>query len=152
MDRCPIDMPSDAEMRILISTVHRALPQLARSVPRSFIVDLDNYLRGFEAAFTRIAYLKRTPAPDKKHYLSWHIDECRQWLDACCIRWQGDVNAAYLTAIVAAGDICFHVGNPSVGQVWEIGVSAYDGRLATAAWRDALVGKLMSPTPARRFA
>ena len=147
----PIEMPSDAELSRLMTIVHEKYSQL-RPADRTDIGHAD-FFDGFNAAFTRIAYLKRTPLPDIKHYVSWHTDECQEWLRLHCPGARGRIAAAYLTAILASGDIPYTVGDPNTGTVWAVGVSSFTGKPATAAWKKVLRGELLAPSaPPRAFA
>ena len=77
---------------------------------------------------------------------AFHADECVDWLRLYRPGFQGNVRAAYLTAVLAAGYILFTVGDSMRGVMWEVGVSPWRGRPATNAWQRVLDGELLLPS------
>lgn len=127
-------MPSPAELLKLADIVRAHYPNF---------VFTDS---AFASAFRALGYLRRTDAPDRKHYASHWCEECeiilRSWSDGA------DIGAAFLPAVLAHFDIPFSDWTAD-GVCLEVGLDSYTGRPATDAWKRVLSGELPRPVGAR---
>jgi hypothetical protein len=67
--------PTNKELHSLLAVVLAKFPQLK---PQHR--DAEEFFDGFEWAFERVGFLRRTDAPDVRHYVGFWASECRDWL------------------------------------------------------------------------
>jgi hypothetical protein len=126
-------------------------PQLAdETVPDVAAINA-SFFREFKLSFIAIGSMRRTDQPDRAHYVGFHSAAAQSWLRSHNLF--ADIsNGAFILAALAHGDVPY-TSDELAGQLWELGLSAYVGGVARAAWKQVLAhGKLRqeSPVPPHR--
>jgi hypothetical protein len=167
-------MPSDGDLHRLMDIVLVAFPTLAPKIELSFTqritvrnfpsladkIEPDvggitaDFFREFKAAFIAIGSMRRMGEPDRRHYVSYHVEAAQSWLRSHNLFADIPTNA-FIAAALAHGDIPWTNGTID-GQLWELGINIYTGPVASDAWRLVLeTGKLRPAAglpPHRRMA
>jgi hypothetical protein len=150
-------MPSDEQLCQLADIVIETYPAFGDTSGPAFHGSVDereaDWLSQFKLSFRALGAMKRLAEPDRKHYLSHHIDACEAHLrvigKSATLR-----GNPFMAAVLAWGDICFSgVGLQHEGVVVEIGLSEHVGRAASdASWKRVLeTGQLLPMSrPARQ--
>jgi hypothetical protein len=149
-DHPMIALPDDTQRKRLAQIVAAKYPllgpDLARHHPRWHDQELTSWQRQFDAAFRRIAALRRD-AHDKLDERGVRIQavECEEWLKhrglAIDIGWP-----AFLVAAVAAGDVAFCLGESSYSTSTSLRLDSI-GRVALPAWKAVLEGRMRELLP-----
>ncbi len=136
------EMPDGADLKRLREVVLAEYPSLRDNSDRRVE---EAKLREFADALWASAFFYRTDTPNSHFYFGHWVDAASALLTQAGR--QSISGGAFLTAVIAAGDVCFQL--PGAGAVLEVGLDEYRGRPATNAWRRTLEGELLKPAPAR---
>jgi hypothetical protein len=151
-------MPTEGELGQLFVIVNRAYPELYANSNMDADSKGENHNQ-FRAqtrdCFIALSYWRRTPAPDRKHYCSFWMEEAAILLRSLG-RSPGDIKLGpFMMAVLCHGDICFTGLRQCSGNIYwplSIGLDKYSGAEATDAWKTVLAnGKPLeqrSPPPA----
>ena len=156
-------MPSDEQLHKLLDIVLASYPRLAPAIELSFMQRLTlrnaskeladqikpdvkgieaGFFKNFRACFVSIGGMKLMEEPDRRHYVSHHVEVARAWLRSFNINVEISTEA-FIAAALAHG-VPYTDGNVD-GNVWELGLSAYVGRSVVDGWKQILDSGRLRP-------
>jgi hypothetical protein len=146
-------LPDAEQMRALANRMLELFPELGphprHGAPQHEREDVERRWReGFAAAFVALGSMRRTDQPDHSRYISFFVAHCEGWLRS--FGNHTDIREPFALAALAWADIPWCDWRVD-GQVAELGLSAYIGRVASAeSWQKVLaLGVILPPTGAR---
>jgi len=146
IETSPIAMPTESEHQKILQVVFRYFPKFEpNSTGRWGPSDAEQFFRDYLAAFEAVSHFRRlTGETNKKYAIGWWTDHVCKWQSARGNSLGSLPGPAFLTAVLAAGDILYTPAN-EWGEVWTVGLDPYIGRPSTEAWRNVVQGKLLAP-------
>jgi hypothetical protein len=104
----------------------------------------------FSRALSAVGYMYRTAEPVSKYSFIHFVDAANDLLTEH-LHGSSVSGTAVFGAVLAHADICWRKADRSLGQMLEVGLDLYQGRMCENAWRGLLTGErnLMTPTPPR---
>lgn len=143
------DFPNDRELQRLLQNAGSAFPLVAKAFHAE-----DNAVERFVSAFRWARSVGRIKDPDRRHYLSYFVDDAKAWCQRLQISPATSRGSDIILAVIACNDIDFIAANEHMGQLWELALVPSNfgqgNRLPDpSAWRKVLAGEIRKPLPAR---
>jgi hypothetical protein len=137
-------MPDAAQLKSLRKIVAAACSWIGGISEQSAEADLE-----FRNAIWGVGRFWRTELPDERRSFGSLLDDANEMLIAKGYASVG--GPMFLAACLAAGDVVYRRGDPSVGQLLSIGLNSFQGMRANNRWVSILsgTGNVLAPMSAR---